>query len=402
MNKPRIFINMHYMELGGAERALLGMLYAIDTTKVDVDLFLNQHTGAFMPLIPSKINLLPEESSYSAIERPLLQVLKEGHYMIALARLIARLKYRIYLKKNKLENDGTTTHFVFEDVIRFLPSLKQYGRYDLAISYLDPPHIVQDKVWADKKVEWIHTDFGGELFHYDKVLTHKRWAANDHIISISDAITESFAKAFPDLRSRIVKMENIIPKALICEQSQMFEAPEYHGHETTLKLCSVGRLSHQKNFECIPVVARLLRQKNLSFHWWVIGPGDVEPYNRIIETEGVNEYVSFIGPRDNPYPYMRGCDIYVQPSRYEGKAVTVQEAQMLSRPVIITHYPTSSSQIINGEDGIICEMDNGSIADAIYNLALDLNKREEIGRRAAEIHSGNDYEIEQLYRLLKI
>ena len=58
--KPRIFINMHYMEIGGAERALLGLLNAIDTNKVDVDLFINQHTGEFMKLIPKKINLLPE------------------------------------------------------------------------------------------------------------------------------------------------------------------------------------------------------------------------------------------------------------------------------------------------------------------------------------------------------
>ena len=41
MTKPRIFINMHYMELGGAERALLGLLNAFDTSRVDVDLFLN-------------------------------------------------------------------------------------------------------------------------------------------------------------------------------------------------------------------------------------------------------------------------------------------------------------------------------------------------------------------------
>ena len=46
--KPRIFINMHYMALGGAERALLGLLNALDPERVDVDLFLNQHTGEFM------------------------------------------------------------------------------------------------------------------------------------------------------------------------------------------------------------------------------------------------------------------------------------------------------------------------------------------------------------------
>ena len=49
MTKPRLFINMHYLELGGAERALIGFMNAIDTDRVEVDLFLNQHTGAFLP-----------------------------------------------------------------------------------------------------------------------------------------------------------------------------------------------------------------------------------------------------------------------------------------------------------------------------------------------------------------
>ena len=56
--KKRIFINMHYMEVGGAERALLGLLSAIDTSRYDVDLFLNQHTGEFMSLIPDTVSPL--------------------------------------------------------------------------------------------------------------------------------------------------------------------------------------------------------------------------------------------------------------------------------------------------------------------------------------------------------
>ena len=67
------------MEIGGAERALLGMLNAIDTSKYDVDLFINQHTGEFMSLIPSNINLLDEEPRYSTLERPIIETIKKGH-----------------------------------------------------------------------------------------------------------------------------------------------------------------------------------------------------------------------------------------------------------------------------------------------------------------------------------
>ena len=50
--KKRIFINIHYLEIGGAERALLGLLSSLNPDTVDIDLFVNQHTGEFMPLIP--------------------------------------------------------------------------------------------------------------------------------------------------------------------------------------------------------------------------------------------------------------------------------------------------------------------------------------------------------------
>ena len=107
MKKPRIFINMHYMELGGAERALLGLLNAIDTNKVDVDLFLNQHTGAFLPLIPSKIHLIPEIPTYSAIERPIKKIMLEGHWGIVIRRLLGRIRYKRYLRQIGKSRDGT-------------------------------------------------------------------------------------------------------------------------------------------------------------------------------------------------------------------------------------------------------------------------------------------------------
>ena len=96
--KKRIFINIHYLEIGGAERALLGLLAALDPEKVDVDLFVNQHTGEFMSLIPEYVNLLKEIPEYTCIERPIKDIIKEGHVGIAFRRLLAKYKYNKYFK----------------------------------------------------------------------------------------------------------------------------------------------------------------------------------------------------------------------------------------------------------------------------------------------------------------
>ncbi len=59
MKKPRIFIYIHYLEIGGAERALLGLLDALDPEKVNIDLIVNQHTGEFMSHVPKYVNHVP-------------------------------------------------------------------------------------------------------------------------------------------------------------------------------------------------------------------------------------------------------------------------------------------------------------------------------------------------------
>ena len=43
--KKKLLIVSHALELGGAERSLIGLLNAFDFEKYDVDLFLLRHEG---------------------------------------------------------------------------------------------------------------------------------------------------------------------------------------------------------------------------------------------------------------------------------------------------------------------------------------------------------------------
>lgn len=80
-----ILILSHAMELGGAEKSLLGLLNAIDSKKYQVDLFLMRHEGSLLEDIPENINLLPEIPAYTVLARPLKDVIKERHFILALA-----------------------------------------------------------------------------------------------------------------------------------------------------------------------------------------------------------------------------------------------------------------------------------------------------------------------------
>lgn len=391
------------MELGGAERALLGLLNALDVTRVSVDLFIYRHSGSFMSFIPDKVNLLPEEPAYAVVESPMKEALFRGQWGIALGRIIGKIKYWLYIHRTKIENEGSASHYAFDGMIRFLPSLKKYGHYDLAISFLDPPHVVQDKVDAEIKVEWIHTDFS--TVNMDVATTEPRWANNDYIVSISSSVTEQFIKTYPSLKRKIVEISNILSPRFVREQA-LLDAntldKKFQRSGDELILLSVGRICFAKNYECIPFVCQILKQKGLKFHWYVIGPGIYDDIDAKGFELGTNELFDFLGMKKNPYPYMSACDIYVQPSRFEGNSVTVREAQMLYKPVVVTNYATACNQVKDGDDGIICGMSYEEIANAIIALANDKNKMNHIKNYLISHDYGNENEVNKLYDMLGV
>ncbi len=402
MKKPRIFINMHYMEMGGAERALLGLLNALNVDKVDVDLFLNQHTGEFMPLIPDKVNLLPERRGYNAIERPMKQILKEGQLGVFYGRLKARRQHRRYhdsLPANLKSMDSSVFQYIADSVDPFLPSLDDLGEYDLAISFITPHNIVLNKVKAKQKIAWIHTDYSTIHVNVEKELPV--WSRFDHIVSISPDCTRSFLKIFPSLSGKIVEIENILSPDFVRNQAEHFDVGE-EMPANGLKLLSIGRYTHQKNFDNLPDIARrLVGMGHTDLRWYIIGfGGDESLIREKIAEAGMQDHVILLGKKENPYPYIRACDIYVQPSRYEGKSVTVREAQVLCKPVIITNYATARSQIQDGIDGIIVPMENESCANGIAKAINDTELQQSIKEYLASHDYGNEHEVEKIYHLL--
>jgi glycosyltransferase involved in cell wall biosynthesis len=169
-----------------------------------------------------------------------------------------------------------------------------------------------------------------------------------------------------------------------------------------IKLLSIGRYSHQKNFDNLPDICRRLVNEHgeVDLKWYIIGFGDETPIRRAIAETGMEEHVIMLGKKENPYPYIKACDIYVQPSRYEGKSVTVREAQMLCKPVVVTNYPTASSQIQDGIDGVIVPMDNAGCAQGIANVIVDTALQQRLIDYLSAHDYGNESEVEKIYKLI--
>ena len=398
--KKRIFIAMHYMEIGGAEMSLIGLLHAIDYSHFDVDLMIYSHRGELMNEIPQEVNLLPEIPEYAQIERPIADVLRAGYWRIVWARLKAKRQYLRYAKKKHPKDGAAIFQYIDNALQSALPSLKQLDTYDLAISFLMPHGIVLHKVEARKKVAWIHTD-------YTKIDTNAElelpiWQGYDHIAAISEEAARAFLTIHPSLKKKIVVVENILSTTFVRERAKRYDAAllekEIPREEGATILLSVGRYTAAKNYDNVPDICRRMIAEGIQVRWYIIGfGGDEALIRQRISEQGMERHVILLGKRENPYPYMQRCDIYVQPSRYEGKSVTVREAQMLCKPVAITRYPTAASQVQDGADGIIMPMDNEGCAQALAAFIRDKKRQEAIVCYLRE----HDYGNEQYARIVE-
>lgn len=370
--KKKLLIVSHAMYLGGAERSLLGLLDGLDPMVWDTDLFLLRHEGELMEMIPNHVNLLPAIPAYTVLARPMKKTLAEGHILLTSARIAAKLAARRYAQKHNHTESIVGLEYSHKFTCPFMPKIQPSKEYDLAISFLTPHYFVAQKVRAKKKIAWIHTDY--TQVQLNVASETAMWSAYDYIASISNAVTETFLKVFPALKERIVLIENILPERLIKKQAEAFGATS-EMPPRGVRILSIGRFCYQKNFDNVPDICSRLVAAGLDVYWYLIGFGsDEDLIRKKIAEAGMEDRVILLGKRDNPYPYIKACDVYIQPSRYEGKAVTVREAQMLGKPVVITRYATSSSQLEEDVDGIIVPMDNDGCAEGIVSLLRDPEK----------------------------
>ena len=391
-----LLIISHAMEIGGAERALLGLLYSIDYTKYKVDLFLCRHEGELLKEIPEEVNLLDtDQSRYLAI--PMKSLLKEKAFKMLYGRLKAKILSKNTVKKLGLkpENQVALT-YSHKYTYRYMDFINPNKEYDLAISFLTPHYICINKCNAKKKIAWIHTDYS--TIDIDIKTELDMWNKFDYIASISDQCTKAFLEKFPTLEDKIIRIDNIVTKEMLEKQSNE-NIDEMK--DDCIKLLSVGRFSYAKNFDNVPEICSEILKSVINVKWYLIGfGGDEQLIKDKIKEYNMQEHVIILGKRSNPYSYIKACDIYVQPSRYEGKAVTVREAQILHKPVIITRFPTSSSQLIDGVDGVVVPMDNKECAKGVVEFINNKELQNNIINNLKNKDYSNSNEVEKIYKLI--
>ena len=396
--KKKILFIMPSMFIGGAERSLLGLFEAIDYSQYDVSLFLYRHEGEFLSYIPKQVNLLPPMPEYGTFDVPIRSLLFTKRWRFGAARLLSKIALKLHcLLSGEKNGIWMSMQYTSRYLLPLLPEIP--GKYDLGVMFLGVADTLIHRVSAEKKVAWCHTDY--DTLYPNRKMDRSTYAALDRVVFVSDSCREKVLRYYPELKDRTQVIENILGERLLKEQAEAAIDDMPH-QEDGYVLLSIGRFSAAKNFDNVPDICRRIQKKGLNVKWYLIGYGGDEDFIRSrIKEAGMDETVILLGKRENPYPYIKACDLYVQPSRFEGKCVTVREAQMLGKPVVITRYATSADQLEEGVDGVIVPMDNEGCAEGIASLLRDPERMERLVHACRQRDYSNREEIEKLEQLLR-
>lgn len=396
----KILFVMNTMGRAGAETALLELLRRIDRSEYDISLFVLTGQGELINSLPLGVKLLNRYSDTTSVHS------REGRkhlFVSGLKVLLKRFNFVRLLpyfavnaaemiKKRNLQIEKLLWR-AFSDGAE-----RSETKYDLAVSYIEgaAAYYVADHVMADKKAAFIHVDY--KKSGYTRNLDKDCYLKFDRIFGVSKEVTDVFLNVYPELAGKTEVFHNLIDTEGIRRKadSGIGFIDDFSG----IRLLTVGRLMAQKSFETSIKACYILKKHGENIRWYVLGEGDRrEKLQALIEKLGLERDFILCGAVDNPYPYMKEADIYVHCSRFEGKSIAVQEAQVLGKPIIVSDCSGNREQVIPDEDGVICEFDPRSIAKSIYELIHDENKRDKISKNALVKNNGEE---EALSRLLEI
>ena len=389
VSKKKILFLCSNMEVGGFQKSLVSLLQCFDYDKYDVDLLLFNPKGIFMDLIPEQVNLLPpvvDPEYMMPGSRAVWAMLKKGKLGKAAIRAISCLAWAF--------SKGIGAVIMTKGI----PALKKH--YDTTIDYNGQQllYYMVDKSHCENRISYFHNDYIKWPFY----VVSDRWYYRkvNAIVTVSDECVQSMKKVFPEYADKIYCIENINSEKTV----NLFplNSNNFQDNFTGIRLVSVGRICSDKGFDFAVEALRKLIDYGYHVHWYFVGPvTDKRFCDNILDKYQIWEHLTLLGSTNNPYDYMRNADIIVHPSRFEGKAVAVEEAKILGRPIVATNYSTVANQIDNERTGLIVEMNGESVFQGIRRLIDDPVLYQKIINIQEKECLGNEKEVEKLYRLIE-
>ena len=352
LEKYQVFIAVDSLVMGGIQKSLLAFLqYIRNFCDIDVVVWHDRwQEKVELPAYVSRIHVTGTESVRSAYK-----------------------SYGVFSK------DFLVSAFATLRKKRWLALPRIKTNYDIAIAYSHVSSLkyyIIDKVSANKKYACFHHgayDFDDQIRRFDS----EYYPRYDQVFAASSGAEKTLLKAIPGL-SNVSVIPNLIDIENIKENGKE-PCPEYPDDQR-FKLLTVGRLSPEKNPLKIIETAKLLDEKNVDFIWMVVGDGELrDTLKSEIEKNHLEGKVVLTGNQSNPYRFMSRCDAYLQFSLFEADPITVREAAVFNKPMILSDIPGfqkcheifSNIQLIGtSEDAVRSLMQGRSMVGSKNDLSI--------------------------------
>ena len=318
--------------------------------------------------------------------------------------LKSNVNYRYIFKKSFRGN----SHFLKLFSPNYLARKFIREDYDIAVSYLEGPttRILSGIQNEDtKKLNWVHAELTKK-----QLLTSYRsfkefvqiYQEYDCSVFVSETAKEAFENVTKLKSKNIVKYNTVEANRIQKLSKQDINDVKYKTDE--VKIITVGRLTKQKGYDrLLPIINKLV-QKHNNLHLYILGEGHLEPkIKEFISENKLENYVTMLGYRDNPYKYVKQADLFVCSSYSEGFSTAVTESLIVGTPVITTRVSGMEEMLgKNSEYGLIVENDTESLYEGLKKILSNKILLDQYKKKAVERSTFFDTEktVKEVERLI--
>ena len=357
-NKKKIIFVSQALWIGGIETALVNLINRLDYNKYDVTCLVTQNYLDMADRLTKNCRLIvADRHSLVTFTEPykfkkLYNILEEPQGATHSRRFIWRILNFLF---KALENH------LYAGYIK--EQLKNES-FDTAVIYSDRVAEIAVKAINSKKF-FMFYHHGGMRKEYHDCYGYKK---SEKIIAVSDNIAKQLKAYRKKYANKIVVVNNVTDIASIIEKSNQPIEEELFP-ENKFNIVSCGRLSPVKGLNFgIEAIAKLVGEGYTDINWYIIGGGPIEKeIKEQIAALKMENHIFMLGMKSNPYPYMKKCNLFIQPSIFEGYSLSIMEAKILGTPILAT-YAAAGTQIENGVDGFLCDTNTESVYENIFKL----------------------------------